>query len=774
MQKAIAMENLINFRLLDSCVAVGNSFYHFFRYYPPNTDIMTQSEKDAEIDNLAALLDTLSRSLTFFATDKVEDLSKIKNFYASLHPRFDPYVSEIIASIDDTDTTSAAVQRAFYFIVVTDSDKTDVYNTIVGKGYRIDRSGKAELAVLLRNYFVREFISNDIYTFEENLLQNQKFAKALKKRPDILHSEIERHLAPHRMDFMVHYGLSNNTRRKVLMVKNLPNEIPRCALLKVATMRGTTFTMRLTPMAGSEVRKMTNNQMKQKSWQGGSREATAQIESSSERMSLIQFYKDIVQSQMTVYYTSIFIECYGKDENELNTIVQQVTDALADINTSCETLVREQKEGFLSVNPLGKDLFLSDANNLPSHTIAAMYPFSYSSRLDDHGILFGTTFGGGQLFIDLLARFSTQTNSNFNIIGGTGMGKSYLLKKIITFLTMFGVTCFTLDPEDEYGTLFRNLGGTVYNCVSGSARINPLEVRCLRRDDEDDDDVDLPELQNMSMFLQHLSWLKDFFKVLFVGMDDIDISALMMLTQEMYEAHHITASSHFDTLTPGDYPILSDLYQYIEGYDDTSSRIISRDMVGRLLLRLRECYDGPLSIIFNGATNIKNANMICFSVAQLLEGSKDRTQAVLFNLTTWIWSQVTKRERRIAFNIDELYLFLENPIMVKYISSFVKRARKYLAMIGVATQQVADCLRSDIEAYTTALFNNSTYKFIFYPGEIDMDLLRDKLKLTEGEMLRISSPTQRHCLIKAGSDKYYAEIGSFAFEKELFGAAGGE
>ncbi|MEG0305063.1 MAG: hypothetical protein RR635_05165, partial [Oscillospiraceae bacterium] len=273
--------------------------------------------------------------------------------------------------------------------------------------------------------------------------------------------------------------------------------------------------------------------------------------------------------------------------------------------------------------------------------------------------------------------------------------------------------------------------------------------------------------------LQHLSWLKDFFKVLFVGMDDIDIAALMVLVQEMYAAHGITVETNFESLRAEDYPIFSDLYEFIEQYDCKQSRLITADMVSRLLLRLRECYDGTLSIIFNGTTNIKNAEMICFSVAELLEGSKDRTQAVLFNLTTWIWSQVMKRNRKIAFNIDELYLFFENPIMVKYISSFVKRARKYEAMIGVSTQQVIDCLRPDIEAYTTALFNNSTYKFFFNPGAIDMDLIRDKLKLSAGEMESISKPKQRQCLVKAGADRYYVEAGSFEFEKELFGMAGG-
>ena len=99
--------------------------------------------------------------------------------------------------------------------------------------------------------------------------------------------------------------------------------------------------------------------------------------------------------------------------------------------------------------------------------------------------------------------------------------------------------------------------------------------------------------------------------------------------------------------------------------------------------------------------------MINFSLLELLEGSKDRTQAVLFNLATWIWSQIALRRWKILFNMDELYLFLENQFMVRWICSCVKRVRKYQALVGVATQQLADCLRPDIATYPTALFNNS-------------------------------------------------------------------
>lgn len=774
MQKA-SIETLIQFQLLDSCVLSGNQYYHFFRYYPPNTDIMTPQEIDNEIDNFSSLLNVLDREICLFATDKVEDLSPIRNFYSSLNPIYDPYVSEIIAQIDNTNVESTSVQRAFYFIFCTDSPKTDLYSTLYSKGYHIEVPSKNEIATLLRNYFVREFISCDIYTLEQELLQDPKLQKALSKKPQQFHSELERRLLPHRIDFLVYHAMHNNIRRRTLMVNNLPNEIPQCALMRAATMKNTSFCMRLAPMSGNSIRNLTNSQAKQKAWKRGSKEITSQMEANSEQQQLLDFYNDIIREKLSVFYTSVFIECYGKSDQEVSQTTAQVIDALGMVNITTEALVREQKEGFLSINPLGKDLFRTDANNLPSTTAAALYPFTHSSRMDTKGMLLGSSLHGGSLYLDILTRQSSQTNSNFSIVGTAGMGKSYLMKKIITFLTMFGVSCFTLDPEDEYIDLYRNLGGTVYNCVEGSARINPLEVRCLRGSGEDEYEEDdlLSSVKDMAMFFQHLSWLKDFFTVLFPNIDSTELSALMMLTQEMYAAHGINETTDFSLLTPKEYPTFGDLYTFIEQYDISNSRLIREPIASSLLLRLKECYDGSLSILFNGHTNIKNANMINFSVAALLEGSKDRTQAVLFNITTWIWTQVTKRERSIAFNIDELYLFLENQTMVKYISSFVRRARKYNALIGTATQQVADCLREDIAMYTAALFNVSTYKFLFYPGEIDLDMVKDKLKLSEGEIQKISKPRKRHCLVCAGDERYYIEVGSFGYEQELFGKAGG-
>ena len=169
----------------------------------------------------------------------------------------------------------------------------------------------------------------------------------------------------------------------------------------------------------------------------------------SEQTALAEFYQAVSNSQTTLFFVSVYIECYGRNEEDLQSTIRAVEEKLITANISAERLIRQQREGFLSVSPLGRDYFLADANNFPSQTVAACYPCSYSSRLDLHGMFLGYTMSGGNFFLDILQRQANVTNSSFCIIGAAGQGKSWLMKKIITFLRMFGVRSFSLDPENE-------------------------------------------------------------------------------------------------------------------------------------------------------------------------------------------------------------------------------------------------------------------------------------------------------------------------------------
>lgn len=54
----------------------------------------------------------------------------------------------------------------------------------------------------------------------------------------------------------------------------------------------------------------------------------------------------------------------------------------------------------------------------------------------------------------------------------------------------------------------------------------------------------------------------------------------------------------------------------------------------------------------------------------------------------------------------------------------------------------------------------SSFKFLFYSGQVDLQDMKEALKLTDGEAACISVSNKRHCLLKAGNGKYYMEVGT--------------
>lgn len=779
MKSRLPMRDLMGFDFGDSCLYSGKDgkeIYRFYRYYPPNTEVMTDDEIADEILRLSQLFDSLNCTFALFGADKIEDMSELKAYYRSLPRKYDHIVSDIVKEIESSETHSSAVQRAYYFVYKAKDEYDDIYSLIASKGYSISRAEKAELAVLLRNYLVREFVNVDIYTLAEEVDNYPNMAKA---KPEIYNKEIQRRLCPHRIDFHAHEAEQSGLLRRTIMVKNFPAQIPPRALYSVASMKGTTFNMRMTPMRKDVATKMVNEQIRNKSVMRSKTDVTQQMDAAQDSAAILNFYSEISRNQNTIYNVSVYIEIYGKTRAELDEAELQVKINLAGAGITYDQLKYEQKAGFQSVQPLGRDHFLLDSNNLPSKTAAALYPFSYSSLVHPHGMPLGRTGSGGPVYPDIFHRDDQITNGVFFISGAAGQGKSYLQKKIATFLSTRGCHCYLMDPENEYTEMTHGLGGVVIDCASGKHKINIFEVRRIKLAD-DDLDTDLNEIPDIAadapMFLQHLSWLKDEFRILFPEMSDTTHRALMILTQGMYKDCGIDENTDFSRLRHEDYPTFTTLYEYVERQQKKNSyRMLTADMISDVLLYLHDPTYGELSSIFNGTTTIdvKGNPLVCFSMGALMEGSAQRLQAVENNLNTYIWSIVLLREFQVLLSFDELYMYLEQPLMAKYISWFARRSRKYQACIGVATQQLQDCLEPSVRKYSAPIINMSSFKFLFYSGQVDLADMKSALKLTDGEARCIAVSNKRHCLMKAGNGKYYMEVSSLPYEAELFGKGGG-
>ena len=116
----------------------------------------------------------------------------------------------------------------------------------------------------------------------------------------------------------------------------------------------------------------------------------------------------------------------------------------------------------------------------------------------------------------------------------------------------------------------------------------------------------------------------------------------------------------------------------------------------------------------------------------------------------------------------------ENMTVAKYLRSIIKRARKYEALIGTATQQLADLDDEKIRHISSAIINSATFKFLFNPGDLAFEKTKRLLQLTDGEAESIFVSQRGQCLLKAGrADKYNVQVGKLPYEEELFGTAGG-
>lgn len=782
------MTELLCFDFGEDCIRTARGDLYFWCVNPPNFSTLDTNDHELYYNQFEKLQRaTADYQYSILAIDRTVSLSKNKEFIATLDGRFDYIKADLVNDLDQMESVAGNTQRGYYFVLnAKQRSLADRFEGILAAaGFDVAVADRQELIYIMRSFNLREFIDEDIF------LDESEMELVFGKKRTVI-SPLVRHLLPTKINFDVSEVVQTNFLRKAFAVRNMPQSVTKGnnhMLKKLLQLPNTTVMIRISDMSYTQTRQLVNKQYNNSSAGLLRKKITDVLEAKGDANTLERFYEDCLNNSGEgggVKCVNIFVETYGKTPEELKANVQRVTAASESSGMSLEDFVLRQKDGFMGVSPIGYDTrgrLL--ANNIPSNTFGRLYPFSSSYLNDVKGMMLGHTADNGVLILDIWVRTLTRTNSNIAICGDSGQGKSQLIKKILSQQRMLGTTIFNIDAENEFGDLVRTMGGTNINCATGKITINALQVRAFRSDKVDESDVEddmglAAFADDISPFFQHLSWLEDFFKVLLPDITSAQLASLLILLQDVYKRFGIDERTDLSTLAATNYPIMSDLYTYIEEVLDNREKfsfykmIDDRDLKILMLLLTSVC-KGSRSPQFNRHTNIPNSSFINLNIQELLMGSQDNMQAVLFNYFTYFWSVVVSRQSRVLLGIDELYLLAnrDNPAILKYLNSFERRARKYLAGLLIGTQKIMDCLDEAIVHLTAALFDTPTYKFIFYPGDVDLDVVRRKLRLTSGEMSCIGHSEQRNCLLKIGKEKYHMTVGTLPFEEQLFGKGGG-
>lgn len=584
-------------------------------------------------------------------------------------------------------------------------------------------------------------------------------------------------IAPGVVKFEVDHYIFGSTYRCVWALREYPASTEAQAILRhLGEKSGVTLRIYCRQVSPGEEDRIIDNANKKNKLDGSDPNKLRQtVEAESNLRDVAELVHKMHREHEPLLHCAVYLEMTADSMEGLKRLQTDVLTELVRCKLNVDKLLLRQKQGFCCVSPVGHNALGREFERvLPAGSVANLYPFNYSGKTDPKGIYIGKDKYGSNIVVDFDRRESDKTSANILILGNSGQGKSYLMKLLICNLLEAGKSVISLDAEHELEELCGNLGGCFIDLMAGEKRINVLEVRCWDEGDTSETDESVPEAFRKSTLLaRHISFLKDFFRA-YKEFSDPQLDTIEIMLSKLYQKWGITEETDFRQLAPEDYPILSDLYALMEEElrHYQAGSLYTRELLQEVLLGLHSLCMGADAPFFNGHTNITGDRFLVFGVGGMLTAAKSLRNALLFNVLAYMSDRLLTAGNTVAA-LDELYLWLSNPVAIEYIRNCLKRVRKRDSALLMASQNLEDFDQEGVREMTKPLFAIPPHQFLFNPGSIGRRFYMDMLQLDEAEFELIRHARRGECLFKCGAERYLLEVKAPPHKAALFGTAGG-
>ena len=432
---------------------------------------------------------------------------------------------------------------------------------------------------------------------------------------------------------------------------------------------------------------------------------------------------------------SLYVTLSAENVKDLDEASKRLNTTLGSILMLSKTATLQMEDGFKSSIPIGQDrLFIT--RNMDTTSLASTFPFTSATLAQDKGVMYGINEQNGSLII--FDRYSLE-NANEVVFGKSGSGKSYLIKLEAMRQFMFGTEVIIIDPEGEYETLAKTMGGEhVSFTPSDPVRINPFDMSGLYEEGENELGLKILSLHGLLRII----------------MGDLDASHDAILDRALVETYRqkgITADPATQKNQP---PLMEDLYKVLLGMEDPSAR--------ELALRLEKFIKGSLSGIFNQQSNFDLKNpLTVFNIKALEEELRPVAMHIVLD---FVWTRVRKTLKKRLLILDEAWYVMKYPDSASFVYSVAKRSRKYYLALTTATQDVQDFLSTD---YGKAILSNSSIQMLLKQSPSEVDLVSQIFYLSQGEKELLLSADIGEGLFFAGQSHVAIKVIAAPFEHTL-------
>lgn len=415
---------------------------------------------------------------------------------------------------------------------------------------------------------------------------------------------------------------------------------------------------------------------------------------------------------ITVCHLAGSLEELDEDSKTLEGIARKYMCELSPLSFSYRQL-----KGVQTVLPLfGNNLDIN--RTFITESAAVFIPFRAQEVMDKGGIWFGQNAITNNL---ILCNKEKLMNPNAFQLGVPGSGKSFLTKEQIIFIALATKDDIIIcDPEAEYSSLVKELGGEVITIAAGSSNhINALDMN------EGYGDSGNP-VGDKSQFVMSLFEQLDNRD----GIKAIDKSIIDRCVALVYQDYYQT----------GIMPTLVSLKEKL---------LIQPEIEARsLALKLELFTDGSLDV-FSYQTNVNTSSrIVSYDIFKL--GKQLKTTGLLV-ITDAMINRVNdnwRKGKRTHIIVDEFHVVFENEESASFFNSAWRQFRKRDGYpIGV-TQNV-EYLLDSVQAST--MLSNSEFIVMLNQAYQDREKLAQLLNISDEQLTHITNAQPGCGLIKYGS-----------------------
>ena len=582
---------------------------------------------------------------------------------------------------------------------------------------------------------------------------------------DTIQSGLLDALAPQAIQFQKDSLQLVDMEGRVMVISDYPPSVGMAWLSRVTQIPGVVTSLHLTPTNAVELVKSISKAIGEYTSRlnmGGNALVMKRTEQSLQDAETL--LKKIDLEKQNVFYLTVLLLIVAPDRELLDRRTRQVASALAAAGMIGRTLIFRQEQGLRSVGPwsiLDPELLKAGGRNMPVETVAASFPFVSGGINDASGVMLGRDQAGGLVVVDIWKRGGDRTNSNWTILGKPGTGKSYTAKMLLLREYAQGAKIIIIDPEREYRAMCKQLGGAWVNVAGGKGRINPLQVRSVPIEQDDDDD-EKSIFDAQTPLGLHLQILRTFFSLYLRDLTEIERAMLEDALIEVFREKGIDFATIPDDVPPDQWPIMSDLYQYI------LERQAKNPEYDRLAILLRRPAEGADAALWNGPTTATaDSEFVVLDTHDLQNADDAVKRAQYFNVLSYAWNLIKQdRTSQVILFVDEAWMLADDqtPQALAFLRDTSKRIRKYMGALMVASQNVIDFLDPAVARHGQAILDTPAYKLLLAHGEKDWMALKEMMNLTEAEADLLQTAKRGEGLLVAGNQRIHVKIESAPYE----------